>query len=89
MKLARELINAYNKRFPAIEQFLNQCVMNAKSQGYVETLFGRRRPLPDIHSAIVQLRNAAERMAYQLRRSGHRRRPHQTCDGQHPSTNKG
>jgi len=63
VRSAQDLINAYNKRFPAIQQFLNQCVMNAQTQGYVETLFGRRRPLPDIHSAIVQLRNAAERMA--------------------------
>jgi DNA polymerase-1 len=63
VKAAQELINAYNKRFPAIEQFLNQCVMNAQSQGYVETLLGRRRPLPDIHSGVLQIRNAAERMA--------------------------
>jgi DNA polymerase-1 len=63
VKSAQELINAYNKRFPSIARFLDKCVMEAQSQGYVETLLGRRRPLPEIHSSIVAMRNAAERMA--------------------------
>jgi DNA polymerase-1 len=60
---AQELINAYNRRFPSIRQFLEQCVMQAQSMGYVETILGRRRPLPDITSGVIALRNAAERMA--------------------------
>ena len=60
---AAALIAAYNKRFPAIKQFLEKCVMEAQSQGYVETLMGRRRPINEIHSNIVAMRNAAERMA--------------------------
>ncbi|MDP9174841.1 MAG: DNA polymerase I [Planctomycetota bacterium] len=60
---AQELINAYNKRFPAIQTFLDRCVMEAQSQGYVQTLLGRRRPLPEVHSPIVSIRNAGERMA--------------------------
>jgi DNA polymerase-1 len=63
MQAAQDLINAYNKRFPAIEKFLQKCVMEAGSQGYVETILGRRRAIPDIHSGIVSMRNAAERMA--------------------------
>lgn len=63
MQAAQDLINAYNKRFPAIDKFLQKCVMEAGSQGYVETILGRRRPIPDIHSGIVSMRNAAERMA--------------------------
>jgi DNA polymerase-1 len=60
---AQELINAYNKRFPAIQKFLDQCVMEAQSQGYVETIMGRRRPIPEIKAAVVSIRNAGERMA--------------------------
>jgi DNA polymerase-1 len=37
--------------------------MHAQSHGYVETMLGRRRPLPDISSGVIALRNAAERMA--------------------------
>jgi len=60
---AQDLINAYNKRFPSIKLFLEQCVMQAQTMGYVETILGRRRPLPDITSGVIALRNAAERMA--------------------------
>jgi DNA polymerase-1 len=60
---AADLIAAYNKRFPAIKQFLEKCVMEAQSQGYVETMMGRRRPINEISSNIVAMRNAAERMA--------------------------
>ena len=60
---AADLIRAYHARFPAIKQFLEQCVMQAQSQGYVETMMGRRRPIPEIGSHIVSMRNMAERMA--------------------------
>jgi DNA polymerase-1 len=38
-------------------------VAEAQTKGYVQTMRGRRRPIPDIHSQVVALRNAAERMA--------------------------
>jgi DNA polymerase-1 len=60
---AQELINAYAKRFPRISGFLEKCVMAAQAQGYVETILGRRRPIPDINSAVVSIRNGSERMA--------------------------
>jgi len=60
---AADLIAAYNKRFPSIQRFLDQCVMEARTQGYVQTILGRRRPIPEINSGIVSLRNAGERMA--------------------------
>ncbi len=60
---AGELIASYNRRFPSIRQFLEKCVMEAQTQGYVETILGRRRPIFDIGSGVVALRNAAERMA--------------------------
>jgi DNA polymerase-1 len=60
---AAELISAYHKKFPRIKQFLEQCVMEAQTKGYVETMLGRRRPIRDIGSQIISMRNAAERMA--------------------------
>jgi DNA polymerase-1 len=60
---AAELIAAYHKRFPSIKQFLEKCVMEAQSHGYVETMLGRRRPIPEISSNILSMRNMAERMA--------------------------
>jgi DNA polymerase-1 len=63
VQTAGELIAAYNKRFPAIKQFLEKCVMEAQAQGYVETITGRRRPITEISSHIIAMRNAAERMA--------------------------
>ncbi|HQY87117.1 MAG TPA: DNA polymerase I [Tepidisphaeraceae bacterium] len=60
---ANTLIDTYNKRFPSIQRFMNECVMFAKSNGYVETIMGRRRPLPDINSGVINIRNMNERMA--------------------------
>jgi len=60
---AAELINSYNRRFPSIHKFLNHCVEQAQMKGYVETILGRRRPIPEVHSPIVSLRNGAERVA--------------------------
>ena len=60
---AAQLIKTYNQRFPGIERFLNQCIEKARADGYVQTILGRRRPVTDIHSAVVALRNAAERIA--------------------------
>ena len=60
---AKQLIAAYNKRFPSIAGFMQKCVMEAKSQGYVETILGRRRPIPEINSGVIAQRNAGERMA--------------------------
>jgi DNA polymerase-1 len=63
VQAAQDLINAYHKRFPSIQEFLKKCVNEAQQQGYVETILGRRRPIPDINSAVIRQRNASERMA--------------------------
>jgi DNA polymerase-1 len=60
---AVDLIAAYNKRFPSIKRFFDQCVTEAQSKGYVETILGRRRPIPEIASNIVSMRNYGERLA--------------------------
>jgi DNA polymerase-1 len=60
---AGELIRKYNERFPGIEKFLRQCVQEAQNKGYVETIMGRRRPIPDINSGVLSQSRASERMA--------------------------
>jgi DNA polymerase I len=60
---AKQLIASYNARFPRIQQFLMQCVKHAQDHGYVSTIIGRRRPITEIDSGVIHMRNAAERMA--------------------------
>ncbi len=60
---AKEFIDKYKLRFPAIESFLAECVEQAKIHGYVETILKRRRPIDGIASRNVSARNAAERTA--------------------------
>jgi DNA polymerase-1 len=63
VQAADALIKAYHQRFPSISRFFQQCVEDAKSLGYVKTILGRRRPMPDISSGVANLRNQAERQA--------------------------
>jgi DNA polymerase-1 len=62
-KTAAEIIANYKARFPGITVFLQECIEAAKSQGYVETMLGRRRPIPQIESRQAQQRSLGERMA--------------------------
>jgi DNA polymerase-1 len=63
IQAASELIDSYHRRFPRIKKFLDQCVDHARQHGYVQTILGRRRPVFEIDTRIVQRRNAAERVA--------------------------
>ena len=60
---AAAFIRDYKARFPRIDEFLQSCVGHAKGQGYVETIFGRRRKIAEIDSHNPQRRAAAERLA--------------------------
>ena len=60
---AADLIAAYNKKFARIAGFMDECIDKARRDGYVETITGRRRPVFDISSGVVNQRNAAERIA--------------------------
>ena len=60
---AQRLIDDYFAMYPAVANYMKQSVERAKKTGYAETLFGRRRWLPDIHSRNANLRAAAERNA--------------------------
>jgi DNA polymerase-1 len=60
---AQEILDAYFSAFPSVRAHMEQTVTEARSKGYTETLFGRRRSLPDLHSPNRSLRMAAERQA--------------------------
>ncbi|HEY8495265.1 MAG TPA: DNA polymerase I, partial [Myxococcota bacterium] len=60
---AQKTIDAYFARYRGVRRFLDETVLRAREQGYVRTLLGRRRYLPDLGSRNRVLRSAAERMA--------------------------
>jgi DNA polymerase-1 len=60
---AQETIDAYFARYQGVRRFLDETVERARERGYVTTLLGRRRYLPDLASRNRVLRQAAERMA--------------------------
>ena len=62
-KEAKELIDGYFATFPAIRSFIDDSIGFARENGYVETLFGRRRYLPDINAKNATVRALAERNA--------------------------
>ena len=60
---ARDFIEQYFVRFPKIYEYMEKAKESSRSHGYVETMFGRRRYLPEANSNTPQLRAASERMA--------------------------
>ena len=62
-KAAAKLIDDYFASFPAIRSFIDSSIAFARDNGYVETLFGRRRYLPDISAQNATVRSVAERNA--------------------------
>jgi DNA polymerase-1 len=60
---AQELIAGYFEAYPRVREYMNQSIDNARQNGYVSTLMGRRRYLPDILSANAVVRGMAERNA--------------------------
>ena len=62
-KEAKQLMTDYFERFGAVRDYLRNVVEQAKVDGYTETLFGRRRPFPDLASPKRVLRDNAERAA--------------------------
>ncbi len=60
---AQAYINLYFDRYPKVKSYIDQVRNTAKTQGYVETLFGRRLYLPEINAANLQRQRAAERAA--------------------------
>ena len=60
---AKKLIDDYFNAFPAIRSFIDDTIAAARENGYVETIFGRRRYLPDINARNATVRALAERNA--------------------------
>ena len=60
---AKDLIENYFATYPGVKAYIEQSVNLARELGYIETLFGRRRYLPDIHSRNAVVRGYAERNA--------------------------
>ena len=62
-KEAARYIEHYFETYPGIKTFLDQCVADAKEKGYAVTLFGRRRPVPELKSSNFMQRSFGERVA--------------------------
>ena len=62
-KEAAKYIEDYFKTYPGIKTFLDDTVAHAKEMGYVVTLFGRRRPVPELSSSNFMQRSFGERVA--------------------------
>ncbi len=60
---AKAFITDYFTRFAGVRDFLDACVERARADGYVETIFGRRRYIPEIHEKNFNMRSFAERTA--------------------------
>ncbi len=60
---AKELINGYFETYPHIKEYMNKSIDIAREKGYVETISGRKRMLPDINSKNAIVRGYAERNA--------------------------
>ncbi|OJG67433.1 DNA polymerase I [Enterococcus moraviensis] len=62
-KQAQEYIDTYFEKYPGVKTYMEDIVRDAKDKGFVETLYNRRRYLPDINSRNFNLRSFAERTA--------------------------
>jgi len=60
---ARQFIEAYFRRYPLVKQYMDDMVVQARRTGYVTTILGRRRPIPEINSRNRVRRGFAERTA--------------------------
>lgn len=60
---AAEILDAYFEAFPGVRTLMDESVREARSRGYTLTEFGRRRPIPELHSPNHRIRLAAERQA--------------------------
>ena len=60
---AAVILNAYFEAFPSVKAYMERTVAEARERGYTETLFGRRRPIPELSSSNFRIRQAGERQA--------------------------
>ena len=62
-KEAAAFIKKYFERYPGVQEFIERSKEQVRKMGYAETMFGRKRPIPEIHSTNGMIRAAAERLA--------------------------
>ncbi|WP_426572385.1 DNA polymerase I [Aquihabitans sp. McL0605] len=60
---ASEILEAYFEAFPSVKAYMERTVAEARERGYTETLFGRRRPIPELASPNRGIKQAGERQA--------------------------
>jgi DNA polymerase-1 len=60
---AQEILDAYFAAFPNVHEYMQRTVAEARERGYTETLFGRRRLIPELSSSNFRVRQAGERQA--------------------------
>ncbi|OGU19345.1 MAG: DNA polymerase I [Ignavibacteria bacterium GWA2_55_25] len=63
---AKEIIARYFERFPKVKHYIHETIETARVRGYVETMLGRRRYLPDLKSGNQNIRSNAERQAINM-----------------------
>ncbi len=63
VKIAADFIRAYFETYPGVKGFLEECKEKARKSGAAITMFGRKRPIPEINSSNGMIRSAAERLA--------------------------
>jgi DNA polymerase-1 len=63
---AQAYIDRYFERFPAVKRYIEETIEFAKKEGYVSTLLGRRRPIPELRSGRPQVRGQGERLAVNM-----------------------
>ena len=63
---AKKFIDNYMEKFSNVAKYIEKSKEDARKKGYAETLFGRRRYLPELNSSNVMVRNSAERMAINM-----------------------
>ncbi|MEQ1701162.1 MAG: DNA polymerase, partial [Ilumatobacteraceae bacterium] len=60
---AAVILDAYFEAFPNVKDYMDRTVIEARMRGYTETLFGRRRPIPELSNSNFRIRQAGERQA--------------------------
>jgi DNA polymerase-1 len=60
---AAVILDAYFVAFPSVRAYMDATVKEARMRGYTETLFGRRRPIPELSNSNFRIRQAGERQA--------------------------
>ena len=60
---AQTILDAYFVAFPSVQAYMERTVAEARERGYTETLFGRRRQIPELSSSNFRIRQAGERQA--------------------------